>query len=303
LSSPSATASPPGPDELQIGEWRVAARGNELRKGVEVVRLEPKAVEVLAHLARTPGEVVGREELLAAVWPGVVVGDDALTQAIIKLRKALGDDAHSPRYIETVSKRGYRLIAPVATVARVAKPAPNHARPALRRKAYALGAAAIVVAAVATLVALPRLPWPLGSEPRQAPDRSPLPTVAVLPLANLSADPKRDYFSDGLTEDLIQALGRFSGVRVMSFNAVQGFKGKATPPQSIRDQLGARYVVRGSVRESDGNLRGSVARVRDVRRGRRPALRDPGAHRPKHRGQAAREARLGRGAARVRPAH
>ena len=99
--------------ELRVGDWVVRPSQNELRRGEQVVRVEPKAIEVLVRLARRPGEVVGREELLSAVWPGVIVGDDALTQAIIKLRKAFDDAAHRPRYIETISKRGYRLIATV----------------------------------------------------------------------------------------------------------------------------------------------------------------------------------------------
>src|SRR3954469_12350062 len=109
---------PAGPSPLRrsgaafrVGAWQVDPQLNELRRGEERVRLEPRAVEVLAYLADRLGQVVPREELLGAVWPGVVVGDDALTQAVIKLRKALGDDAHEPKYIETVSKRGYRLIA------------------------------------------------------------------------------------------------------------------------------------------------------------------------------------------------
>src|SRR6185369_3811614 len=96
-----------------VGDWQVDPAANELRRNGEIQRLEPKAIEVLACLARQPGAVLSREDLLAAVWPGVIVGDDALTQAIIKLRKALGDDARRPHYIETIAKRGYRLIAPV----------------------------------------------------------------------------------------------------------------------------------------------------------------------------------------------
>src|SRR6185369_15180281 len=68
---------------------------------------------VLVYLAQRPGEVVSRETLLAAAWPGVVVSDDAVTQVVIKLRKALGDSAETPAYIQTISKRGYRLVAPV----------------------------------------------------------------------------------------------------------------------------------------------------------------------------------------------
>ena len=97
----------------QIGEWWVDPAANELRRAGETVRIEPKAMEVLMLLAEHGDRVVSREELLKAVWPGVVVGDEALTQSIIKLRRALGDDPRAPSYIETIPKRGYRLIAPV----------------------------------------------------------------------------------------------------------------------------------------------------------------------------------------------
>ena len=101
------------PPRLQIGEWRANRTTNELGRAGDTVRIEPRVMEVLMVLADRAGEVVSRDDLLAAVWPGVVVGDDALTQSIIKLRKALGDNPRSPSYIETISKRGYRLIAPV----------------------------------------------------------------------------------------------------------------------------------------------------------------------------------------------
>src|SRR5438105_1385283 len=96
-----------------VGPWLVTPALDELRRGEERVRLEPKAMEVLLFLAARRGEPVSREELLSGVWPNVLVGDDVLTQAVTKLRKALGDDARSPTYIETISKRGYRLVAPV----------------------------------------------------------------------------------------------------------------------------------------------------------------------------------------------
>jgi adenylate cyclase len=242
----------PAADPVGIGEWQLAARGNELRRGSEVVRLEPKAAEVLAFLAARRGEVVAREELLLAVWPGVVVGDDALTQAIIKLRKALGDDAHAPRYIETIAKRGYRLIAPVGGNG---PGATQSIPPRPRRRWLAALAGTVVAAGLAGWLALPRMPWPVGSQtPARSATGAP-PLVALLPLANLGGDAQRDYLADGLTEDIINGLGRFSGVRVMSRNAVQEFKGKAASPQHVGAALGARYVVQGTVRESQGRTR------------------------------------------------
>src|SRR5688572_27307991 len=98
---------------LAIGQWLVDPRSNELRRGSEVVRLEPKAMDVLMLLAERAGRPVTRDELFTAAWPNVVVGDEALTQTINKLRKAFGDASRSPSYIETIAKRGYRLIADV----------------------------------------------------------------------------------------------------------------------------------------------------------------------------------------------
>ena len=248
-----------GPAKARIGDWWVDASRNELAREGESVRLEPKVIEVLVHLASRPGEVVPREELLAGVWPGVVVGDDVLTQAIIKLRKALGDDAHRPKYIETISKRGYRLIAPVEGPA----PPPAVAGRTWRgRNALAIAAAGLAVVGGIAFLAKSRLadgiprPWPIAADTRGT--SVTVPIVAVLPLANLSGDPAREYFSDGVTEDIIAGLGRFFGLRVMSLRAVEGFKGRAPSPQAVRDELRARYVVKGSVREADGKVRIAV---------------------------------------------
>src|SRR5438094_6396197 len=104
----------PTQDRLRVGDWIVEPELNQLSAPGKAVKVEPKAMAVLLHLAKRPGQVVSRETLLSDVWPGVVVGDDSLTQVIIKLRKALGDDSDRPTYIQTVTKRGYRLLAPVA---------------------------------------------------------------------------------------------------------------------------------------------------------------------------------------------
>jgi len=249
------------PHLLTIGEWEADAERNELRRKGESVRLEPKAVEVLLFLARNPGRVVPREELLSAVWPGVVVGDDALTQAIIKLRKALGDDAQEPRYIETIPKRGYRLIAPVEAAAEAPAGSTPAAKAARRRWIRIAAAALLVLAGGVTYLAVQRagMPWPMATDRQERTPAGSLPLIAVLPFSNLSGDAKRDYLSDGVTEDIIGALGRFTGVRVMSWNSVQAFRGSEPSAQSVRENLRSRYVVRGSVREGEsGALRVSV---------------------------------------------
>lgn len=239
---------------LKIGEWEVDAPRNELRRGAETVRLEHKVIELLVHLARTPGEVVSREALLDALWPGVVVGDDALTQAMLKLRKALGDDAHQPTYIETISKRGYRLVAPVVD----AKPTARGPQANPRRRLATVMAIAVASAIVAFGAALLTPRWPIQEE-TTAPGKRPVhPTIAVLPFANVGGDRSRDYFSDGMTDDIIGTLGRFTELRLISRASVEAFRNRSADAAAIREELGARYVVKGSVREADGRLRVTV---------------------------------------------
>jgi DNA-binding winged helix-turn-helix (wHTH) protein len=162
-----------------VGPWRVDAGTGELQRGTELERVEPKVAEVLVFLARRAGQVVSRDELLGAVWPGVVVGDDALTQAIIKLRKALGDDARRPAYIETLAKRGYRLIAPVAVVEEPGRGATGAAAGAA---SAAVGAepAAGAVGAKATSDAGTAAASHTAAAP-QAPETSSTPTAAAAP--------------------------------------------------------------------------------------------------------------------------
>lgn len=124
-------------------------------------------------------------------------------------------------------------------------------KPLARRKAF--GIAALVLAAAVALLAAPQVTKLLERQP--APQAA---TIAVLPFANHSGDAKREYFSDGLTEDIINALGRFSGIRVIAHNAVQAYKARTTTPDQISRELGVRYVVQGSVRQADGRLRVGV---------------------------------------------
>lgn len=100
-------------DGLRIGDWRVDPDVGKLGRGEEWVQLELKAMDLLVYLAEHPGEVLGKERLIRAVWPGTFVTDEVLSNAIWQLRKALGDDSRNPRYIETLPRRGYRLVAPV----------------------------------------------------------------------------------------------------------------------------------------------------------------------------------------------
>ena len=223
---------------LRIGEWLADRSTNELGRGAETVRIEPKAMEVLMALAARPGEVVSREGLLAQVWPGVVVGDEALTQSIIKLRRALGDNPRQPAYIETISKRGYRLIAPVDGEA-----ATRPARP--RRLAW--GALALAAALGAGLLVWPPHPT--------APDAglSEALTLTVLPFEAVGAGGENDYLARGIGSDLVTDLAGLRGLQLIG-------------PSGGTAAGGARYVVSGSVQRDAGSLRVNV-RLADARSG------------------------------------
>ncbi|HVJ24607.1 MAG TPA: winged helix-turn-helix domain-containing protein, partial [Burkholderiales bacterium] len=227
-------------ERLLIGEWWADRATNELARPGQTVRIEPKAMEVLMVLAQHAGEVVSREKLLADVWAGVVVGDEALTQSIIKLRRAFGDNPRAPAYIETISKRGYRLIATVGSAA----PAEAAPAPAPRRGRWAAAAAAVVVAlgAAATYFGQSVLPVPSA-----APEGEPL-TLTVLPFETLGPGAEHAHLARGISSDLMTDLSSLSGLRLITAPA------------------GARYVVSGSVQREGETLRINI-RLADARTG------------------------------------
>lgn len=257
------------PAALQVGEWRVAPQLNQISRAGQTVRLEPRAVELLGYLALRAGEVVSREELLAALWPGVIVGDNALTQVVTKLRKALGDTAREPTYIEAISKRGYRLIAPVK---RLAGPAPQQRstqmpivgearRPFLRWVFASAGALAVAAAvwfvwpAIGDRVPLPLAPSSSGAK---------LPTVVVRPIEAIGED-SENLIARGLTADLVNDLSKVSGLWVVSGGGPDGAalreSGKATSPAA------GRYVLVGTL-QSDGKVLRLLVRLIDADAGR-----------------------------------
>jgi DNA-binding winged helix-turn-helix (wHTH) protein/TolB-like protein len=260
---PGGTEPPPAPggDRLRVGGWTVEPALNELSSAGRVVKLEPKAMSVLMVLADRPGQVVSREALLSAVWPGVVVGDDSLTQVVIKLRKALGDFPEKPAYIQTISKRGYRLIAPVVRSAQVASAsiAPDSTLLSARRTRRlawiaATGLAALLVAAAGIWwsndeqmsdVAPAAVPIPSSEAARTA-----RPTVTIRPFEALGDDPQSALLARGITADLITDLSKLSGLWVIDV-APLGKQAAGSPA----DVPPIRYVVSGTVERVDERLR------------------------------------------------
>lgn len=236
---------------LEVGHWRVEPTLNRISAHGETVKLESKAMSVLVHLADRAGQVVSRDELLSAVWPGVVVGDDSLTQVVIKLRKALGDVADNPAFIETIPKRGYRLIAPVTRSAPTAS-APVGPRSKSRRLPW------IAAAVTATLLLASAAAWwaservddasraSLVSAPEAA--RAAQPTVAIRPFEALGNDPQAELLAQGITADLATDLSKVFGISVIGDAPRAGPETPATAPPS-------RYLVSGSVQRVDKRLR------------------------------------------------
>lgn len=250
---------------IQIGEWWADPATNELGRASETLRIEPKAMEVLMVLANRPGGVVSREELLSLVWPGVVVGDEVLTQSIIKLRRALGDNPRTPAYIETISKRGYRLIAPVGHVGaapatraeeQIISPPQTSVRPRDRMLPLALvaGVAFALLAAVVYFYPSLRHPALVVLTDPDAPNvwdapNTALVTVTVLPFEWLGATDERAYLARGISAELMTDLSRISGLRVIGASRAK--------PGTPTDR-NARYLVSGSVQREAETLRVNV---------------------------------------------
>lgn len=243
-----------------VGDWYVDPRlGSITREGAEV-RIEPKVMSVLGLLAQHAGEVVSRETLEDQVWPDVVVSYDALSTSIIKLRKALGDDTRQPRYLETLSKRGYRLIAPVRTdepsqprIDRrkaIPPPAKNH-RPLYLGAGLLLG-----------LVLLVGMYLQNSAKPdAQTVSPSDKITLAVLPFTNRTESKEQEYFSDGITNDLINDLSRYTGLQVVARRTAVMFKQRKGDIKTIANELKVRYVLDGDVRRDGNNIRINVQLV------------------------------------------
>lgn len=240
---------------LQIGDWWADRALNELGHGTEKVRIEPKAMDVLMALAQRSGQVVSREELLAEVWRGAVVTDEVLTQCIIKLRKALGDDPRSPKYIQTIAKRGYRLVASVrhgeVTVDESPALPDKRAVPPVRNMPYlelAAGLAGVLVLALAYFIYGSPRHTAATDAYATAVDigesrKSGALTVTVLPFEALGPGGGHTYLAHGISNDLMTELSRLSGLRVIAASSLTSAKPLAES---------ARYVVSGTVqRESD----------------------------------------------------
>ncbi len=255
---------------LGFGVFELDLRAGELRKHGLRVRLQEQPFQVLAMLLEHPGEVVTREELQRRLWPAdtFVDFDHGLNKAISKIREALGDSAESPRFVETVARRGYRFLAEVkvadATPVRRPEPATQpHPAPEPRDRSNLPGKPAMFkrhlpsLAWKISLIALLLLVASLATRKlRSANSTSPvIRSLAVLPLESLSSDASQDYFADGMTDELISDLGQISALRVISRTSVMAYKHARKPLPQIARELNVDAVVEGTVLRSGDQVR------------------------------------------------
>ncbi len=228
--------------KTRIGDWTADPELNLLQRGDRSVRLEPRAMDVLMQLAVRVGAVTSVEDLMTTVWKGLVVSDGSVYLAISQLRQALGDAPNGVSYIETVPKRGYRLVVLVEPLAteQVADPKPQPSARSWKTPALA-------VAAVATLLALVWMLRPVGA----AADHS----LAVLPFADLSPEGDQAYFADGITEEVLNRLASVRDLRVIGRTSSFLLRGQSAEARVVGEKLGVEHVLVGSVRKSGGRVR------------------------------------------------
>lgn len=235
-----------------VGEWLVEPDLDRIRKGDEVRTLRPQVTELLVYLAQRPGEVVSTEALFDDLWAGKVVTTGSLYNCVAELRQALRDGPDSSLAIQTVPKRGYRLVMAVSGLADTAEPPAPEGRATVRKRTPTLKTVLGISLGVAILVALVARDrgWLLPS-----PSTSPIDSLGVLPLLNLSGDPEKDYFADGMTEVLTAKLGQIRTLKVISRTTMMQYKSSEKPLSVIARELGVDALIEGSVLWAEGDVR------------------------------------------------
>ncbi len=205
-----------------FGNCSVDCARRELRRGGELVAIEPQVFDVLVYLIQHRDRVVSREDLLASVWGRRIVSESTLSSRINSARSAIGDSGEGQHLIKTLPRKGFRFVGGVREEEGPGRTLDGGTPAEPPRPALAL------------------------------PDK---PSIAVLAFANMSGDPGQDYFSDGLTEDIITGLSRFSELFVIARNSSFQYKGKSPDIRQVGRELGVRYVLEGSIRRAGDRVR------------------------------------------------
>jgi TolB-like protein/Tfp pilus assembly protein PilF len=215
---------------LGFGDYDIDVERRELRRAKAPVHVEPQVFDLLVYLVNNRDRVVSKDDLIASVWGGRIVSDSTLTSRINAVRNAVGDSGEDKKLIRTIARKGFRFVGAVHMQpggdepAHFINPPPNEIQEQSR----------------------PALPLP---------DR---PAIAVLPFINMSGDSEQEYFSDGISEDIITALSKLRWFFVIARNSSFIYKGKAVHMKQVAEELGVGYVVEGSVRKAGNSVRITV---------------------------------------------
>ena len=193
----------------------------ELRRGGSVIPIEPKVFDLLVYIIQNRESVISRDDLLGSVWDGRIVSEAAQTTCINGARRALADSGDEQRLIRTLPRKGIRFVGTVREEQGPAAATLNDPEPSLK-------------------------------SPLILPDK---PSIAVLPFVNMSGDPEQDYFADGMTDDIITELSRFSELFVIARNSSFQYKGRAIDVRQVGRELGVRYVLEGGIRRAGNRMR------------------------------------------------
>jgi TolB-like protein/DNA-binding winged helix-turn-helix (wHTH) protein/Tfp pilus assembly protein PilF len=252
--------------------FRLDAADHSLWRGEERAQITPKAFDVLRHLVENAGRLVTQDELLEALWKETYVNPEVLRKYILEIRRVLGDRPNEPQYIETVTKRGYRFIAPVtednvnfAEASPLASteveqrssvtdtPAPKLEVSSGTDKRRKLIAVAVALLSAVGAVSATGYFWFSRSKTNIPSSRDS--SIAVLPFIDMSPGKDQEYFSDGLTEELINDLAQVRGLKVVARSSAFQFKGKNEDLRAVGRKLGVANVLEGSVRKEGNHIR------------------------------------------------
>jgi TolB-like protein len=223
---------------LRFGDYEIDVERRELRRAKAPVHVEPQVFDLLVYLVQNRDRVVSKEDLIASVWGGRIVSDSTLTSRINAARNAVGDSGEDKKLIRTIARKGFRFVGAV------------HMQPGGGEPAHFINPPPHEIQEQS------RLALPL-------PDR---PAIAVLPFINMSGDSEQEYFSDGISEDIITALSKLRWFFVIARNSSFIYKGKAVHMKQVAEELGVGYVVEGSVRKAGNSVRITV-QLNDVATG------------------------------------
>ncbi len=243
---------------VHFGAFELDLRAGELRKNGAKIKLQEQPLQVLGMLLERPGEVVTREELQRKLWSSDTFVDfeHSLNAAVKRLREALGDSADNPRFIETLPRHGYRFIAPIQAAAGLETQTKPQAAGLPRWSFLAAGGLLLLLITAAFYVV-----WrPLNK--RVLPEKGIM--LAVLPFENVSGDPSQEFFSDGVTEQMINWLGRLDahGLGVIAATSAMKYKNSPKKISEIGRELGADYILEGSVQQEGGRVRITAQLIR-----------------------------------------